>query len=189
VRKICADGNIDIESVDWAALEQRRHPGGRVYHGRPLGMLAQIAKGNHMAIWTSPLGLNMRAYALFSSRVNTPPDIIYAPSDLPGAPKNAKPTIIGVPQGTQMGVTFRVLLDSEVKIGSFVQIASGTTVAAYAFAPTQKLRPLTSRDGLYHVIGVRHVGDSRGHGDDWYTEIRGVTWDYFELVLKTVTAY
>jgi len=46
-----------------------------------------------------------------------------------------------------------------------------TIVNPYQFSPFQEYPSLPSRNALYVVAGVRHVGDSRGTGDDWYTEI------------------
>jgi hypothetical protein len=36
---------------------------------------------------------------------------------------------------------------------------------------------------VYIIGSLRHVGDSRGKGDDWYTEILGLSLDYFSNFL------
>jgi hypothetical protein len=99
-----------------------------------------------------------------------------------------KPTIIGVPEQTQNGVTFKVLMDSDVRIGKVVQLAPGTIINPYEFTPMSNYPPVPSRNGLYIVAGIRYVGDSRGRGDDWYTEVTGVLWDFFPSFIGASSA-
>ena len=121
------------------------------------------------------------------------PDISYGPPNLDPkftrGLKNFKPTVLDVPEQTEKGVIFRVLMDSSVRIGMTVQIVQGTVIAPFQFTPFGgSYPPVPSRNGLFVVYGVRHIGDTRGQGDDWYTEITGVNYDWFTGFVAAMTA-
>lgn len=184
VRQIVAAAHIPVDAIDYDALSAAKHPAGRAYHGRPLMMLREIAKQHIMSMWFSPLGLSMRAMRGLSDP-NGIPQVIYAPPEFkgggPGTTKGiVKRTLIGSPVQTQRGIIFRVLLDSEVKIGDVVQL-QGVTVTQFALTPLQQYPAMVSPSGNYVVSRIGYVGDSRGHGDDWCTEINAVTYDFFDV--------
>ena len=157
---------------------------GRALHGRPIDLLKEITGQYQGQIfpWIGPNGLNVRTFD-----VNAPlamPSFAYAPPNFTiqqpsgtSAPV-LKNTLIGSPQQTQDGVQFRVLMDSTPQIGDVVQIAPGVLVNLF---PVQigSLPPAPNQSGLYVVGGLRHVGDTRGRGEDWYTEITGLTHKFF----------
>lgn len=192
VNQICDQSQIQKENIDSAsqtALSQSKFSRGQTVHGRPYEIIRQVVKQNNLWSWVSPNGLNIRS---FDPR-NPPesPDYAYGPPSLPsnyttGGTQQGlvKKTLIGTPQQTQDGVTFRVLLDNNVKIGDAVQLAPGTVINPF---PVQigALPPVPSRNGLYVVAGVRHVGDSRGRGGDWFTEITALTMDFFANFLQS----
>jgi hypothetical protein len=190
VGQICDQGGIPLDNVDERSktlLSQGKMARGQAIHGRPYDLIRQIAKQNKLLSWVGPNGLNVRSF----DPQNPPaaPDFSYGPSAAyassspttvgsSAGKSKIKPTLIGTPQQTQDGITFRILLDSSVKIGDVVQISQEVLINLY---PIQigKLPPVPSRNGLYVVAGVRHCGDTRGQGDDWYTEITGLTMDFF----------
>ncbi len=185
LNQVCAEAGIKYENIDdpaRQALESVSYPRAQAVHGRPYDVIRQIARQHNLTAWVSPRGLSVRSFD--PSTIETP-DYSYGPADLPGNYTTGgtrqgliKKTLIGTPQQTQNGLTFRVLMDSSVKIGDIVQIAPGTLVH---LAPIQvgSLPPVPNRNGIYIVAGIRHIGDTRGRGDDWYTEITGVTADFF----------
>jgi hypothetical protein len=178
---------IPINEVDGiddqarAKLSQVKFSRGQAIHGRPYEILRPIISQAGLFAWVNAKGLNVRS---FDSAPKTP-DYAYGPPDLPGsyAPNGTsqglvKKTLIGVPEQTQDGAVFRVLLDPSVKIGDTVQLAPGTIINPFP----RQIGPLPAApavNGQYVVAGIRHVGDTRGHGDDWFTEIHGVVWDFF----------
>lgn len=184
--------NIDnIDSASQLALQQLRYPRGHAIRDRPIAIIEQIAKQHNIFPWLGPNGLRM-----ILPDANTPPvpKYIYGPPNLSSyttgqtAPTTTvKTTLLGVPEQTQDGVLFRVLMDSQVQIGDVVQIATGTAINGFQF-PFPGLGPLPNAAGIYFVAGTRHVGDVRGRGDDWYTEILGMTQKWFSTYIKTRSA-
>jgi hypothetical protein len=79
--------------------------------------------------------------------------------------------LIGVPQQADLGISFRCLLNPSIKIAEIVQIDS-SLIRAQVFQLGQVQRALDA-DGLYRVISVDFIGDTRG--DDWYTEATTVS--------------
>ncbi len=188
LQRICSEGGIRVDVIDDAAAAAMRRssaPRSQTFHGRPFSYIQQIAGQNNLLAWVSPRGLNVRSFD--PEKPPATPDFAYAPRDLPstGAPQRItlKRTMIGSPEQTQDGVKFRVLLDPEVKVGDVIQIAPGTLINLFPVS-IGELPPIPSRNGLYVVAGVAHHGDTRGRGNDWYTEITGVVMDFFANFLQ-----
>jgi hypothetical protein len=107
------------------------------------------------------------------------PDFVYSPAIPVGS--NLTPqaginyTIQGTPQQTENGVIFRVNLDPRIKVTGVLQKVQiqNAIIQQLATELGQSLIAPLAQTGTYYVCGVRHVGDSRG--EDWYTEILGVT--------------
>lgn len=192
VKQICGQAGtpIAIENIDAGArerLSRAKYSRGQVFHGRPYEPIGEIMRQNNLFYWVSPNGLNVRSFDPKSPPKD--PDYAYGPPDLPGSYTTGgtkqglvKRTLIGVPEQTQDGVVFRVLLDPQVRIGDVVQLAAGTVIQAHPFQYGQ-LPPIPSVDGLYVVAGIRHVGDTRGRGNDWYTEVVAVNAVAFPDIL------
>jgi hypothetical protein len=92
-------------------------------------------------------------------------------------------SIIGSPQQTQgvsSGVTFKVLLDSRVQIAvpNPMTVKIDNTVIRQLPLPVNAssgqigIPAFFSQDGVYAVVGIRHLGDSRGN--PWWTEIDAI---------------
>jgi hypothetical protein len=90
--------------------------------------------------------------------------------------------LLGVPEQTPQGLRMRVLLNPTMKIGRCIQLQD-TTINQLRFGlSVDKGTQLGNRNanarlntsnpsGLYYVMAADHHGDSRGHGDDWFTEM------------------
>jgi hypothetical protein len=189
IEQICSQATTpipinEIDAASRAKLSKAPCPRAQAIHGRPLEQIRQIAKQNGVFPWVSAHGLNIRSF----DSAPKESDYIYGPPDpqgySPTSPQKGpiKKTLIGVPEQTQDGAVFRVLLDPDVKIGDTVQLAPGTIINPF---PRQigALPAAPSVNGQYVVAGIRHVGDTRGRGDDWYTEIHGVVMDFFPRFL------
>lgn len=83
--------------------------------------------------------------------------------------------LIGVPQQTQDGVNFTMLLNPSVTVFNpspmLIKIANSYIRQAVMQFGSKGFSRL-DEDGVYKVIGVNHVGDTRG--SDWYTHVTGV---------------
>ena len=200
--QVCGLANtpIPIDKIDddaKAELGKQTYPRSQVVHSRPYDVLREIMRQHSLFAWVKPIdpatgigGLNVRKFD-----PNAPaqtPDYAYAPPNLEGQYTTdgtmqglVKKTLIGTPEQTQDGVLFRVLLDPLVRIGDIVQLAPGTIVNPYPlqYGAVPPAAPLVN--GLYTVAGIRHVGDTRGRGDDWYTEIQGLVPNFFASYSET----
>jgi len=188
IKTVCEKAGIQIDPTsDQSALDllaQKTYPRGEALSGKPLTIIDQIIRGNRLTSWLGPNGLCVR---LFDP--NNPikvPDFAYGPPNLPGdyAPAGVttgsiKKTLIGTPEQTQNGIRFRVLLDPTISIGGIVQLAPGALPTAFAYTYESDRPNVPNQPGVYVVHGLRHYGDSRGRQDDWYTEITGVTMNFF----------
>lgn len=177
---------IDSDTAD--LLDSTVYSRGYAIFGRPYEVIDDIIKTAQIAgakqglvptAWVGPNGLNVRSFE--SSDLDQEPDHIFAPRPDPTASSGTtqgpvKQTVIGTPEQTWDGIRVRVLLDASVKIGDRMQLI-GALVALAPLTPGQGYPAIPSRNGMYVVAGVRHVGDSRGN--PWYTEITGLTRDFF----------
>jgi hypothetical protein len=82
--------------------------------------------------------------------------------------------IIGVPQQTQDGVNFTCLLNPLIGIfkNPFLIKIDNSFIRQTAVQYGDKGFSMLDQDGMYKVIGVNHVGDTRGK--DWYSHVIGV---------------
>jgi hypothetical protein len=176
-------GVIDDQSKK--VLSQNPMSRSEIINKNPLAVMRDTMSESKLVSWLGPNGLNIRS---FNFDPNTTPDIIYEPpgTALSSAQSAApiKTTLLGVPEQTQEGIAFRVLLDPQVKLGNIVQVPSGlsspTGVATNQFPNTiGQYNRIPNPTGLYAVYGIKHYGDSRGKGQDWYTEIIGVTAGFY----------
>lgn len=170
-----------IDQYSQQQLQNSKYSRGQAIYQRPMPFFQDLANQNGLYPWFDFDGLHVQSF------ITAPPapKIIYAPPSLAKLPTGTstttvKPTIIGTPQQTQNGVLFKVLMDTQVKIGDLIQLAITTATPINAFEfPYMTLPPLPNTDGLYFVAGLRYVGDTRGRGDDWFTEITGLTPRFF----------
>jgi hypothetical protein len=94
---------------------------------------------------------------------------------------NSATGMIGTPEQTDNGIIVRCLLNPLISIGQAVKINNRDINRARLIGPlpnagfpsyTSQYYPATiANDGLYRVIVAEHSGDTRGHGDDFYTEL------------------
>lgn len=91
---------------------------------------------------------------------------------------NSATGMIGTPEQTDNGIIVRCLLNPAIKIGQAVKInnrdINQTNLRSHLAFPNYRSQyyPATvSNDGLYRVLVAEHYGDSRGTGNDWYTEL------------------
>lgn len=82
--------------------------------------------------------------------------------------------IVGVPEQTQYGVNFRILLDPTVKVTYPAQLVKIDNSQIVLQKKVQNELPsILDQNGVYIVYAVNYIGDNRGQ--PWYAEIMGVT--------------
>lgn len=152
---------IPIGSIS-LALAGKKQPRGGVLFGRPDKYLTNIAQDTNSQWWFGLNGLNIG-----KADEDTPTqsvDFVYTPQS----------GIIGVPQQTQYGVDFRVLLDPRIRIQRPLPVVKiDNTAIVQQKKSIGELPGILDQNGEYIVAAARHFGDTRGN--DWYTDITGVT--------------
>jgi hypothetical protein len=107
---------------------------------------------------------------------------------------NSATGMIGTPEQTDNGIVVRCLLNPLIRIGQAVKInnrdINQTNIKSQFFPSfTSQFYPATvANDGLYRVLVAEHSGDTRGHGDDWYTELTCLNIDPSSPTTKSVLA-
>ena len=76
-----------------------------------------------------------------------------------------------MPTQADYGVTIRCLLNPRIKVNTLIHV-DNSLVRAQQFEQGQQVYALDT-DGIYKVIQVTTIGDTRGN--DWYTEAETVT--------------
>jgi hypothetical protein len=105
---------------------------------------------------------------------------------LPGAVPVISPNtgLIGVPEQIQEGISLRVLLNPNIKVGQLIKLDStainllryGLDTESQALTNAQIERQAkTNADGLYYCMVVDHIGDTRGN--EWFTDVVGLAVD------------
>ena len=162
IGKMIAGANtpITVGNISTELLTSTKLPRARAFFGDPSKFVDAVAAANNMQAWYGFDGLNISTMG--------------ADDAVPTLTYTATTGILGTPQQTQDGVTFRVALDNRPMVQNPpMQVnISGSTIKQLPVA-VGSYRPILDANGLYLVNGVQHVGDSRGQ--DWYTIINGFT--------------
>lgn len=167
-------------------VKQGQLPCPKVFFGSPKHYLNDVARDNNM-VWTAmQSGVSVSNFDLASPT----PDLIYSSPIPPGSTVTPDPSvnysIIGTPQQVANGVVFRVLMDSRLQISlPPMGVKIDNTVIRQQPIAFGTLPPVLSQDGVYAVIGVRHMGDSRAN--TWYTEVHCIVVNS-QLVAMGITA-
>jgi hypothetical protein len=155
-------------------LETQRLPCPKILFGAPKFYIEQMAR-HHNLTWTATQsGLFIQNLDL--SEPN--PDLIYSPAIPPGdditqPDPSITYSIQGTPQQVDQGVVFRVMLDARLQISIPPQgVKIDNKVVRQQPVAIGVFPPILSQDGIFAVIGIRHIGDSRGN--EWTSEIHGI---------------
>jgi len=89
--------------------------------------------------------------------------------------------LIGVPEQTLDGLNVRCFLNPAIRQGSLVQIPQ-QYIAQTSYTGAQPnltlpVNPSLSNNSIYRVYALTQVGDTRGPGADWYSEMICVATD------------
>jgi hypothetical protein len=81
--------------------------------------------------------------------------------------------LLGTPEQTQLGVNFKVLLDSRLQFKlPAMQAQLKNVVIEQAPFQVRTNQSLLTQDGVYFAAGVRHVRDTRGN--EWESQLFGL---------------
>jgi hypothetical protein len=179
VQRMLQSAGIPIAHIDPpSAFSQQQLPRGKTIFGKPSRFINQIAQQNNMVAFYSAAG----AHIGDPGAATGTPDLIYAPPLGVGQQPSSDEasltrSLIGSPQQTENGIAFRVLGDPRLQIRlPLMQVKLDQTVIRqqpFTYGTTPKLASLLNQDGVYIVVGLNHLGDSRGN--QWHTEVIGVT--------------
>lgn len=144
------------------SLRTEKSPRGAVFFGDHRKVLRRLAKDNNSNWFLGDFGkLNL---------VNT--SDAYSKTAIVVTPTTG---LIGTPQQTEDGASFRCLLNPNIKIAQpYVVVKIDNTVIRQMKAqPNSGTLPSPlDKDGQYKVFGVTYSGDTRGN--DWYVDVMGV---------------
>lgn len=190
VAKIAQECSAAVGQVDNDTLNKVRSVRGQIVYGRPMDILTKIAQANNLYFWVDENGINIRS---LSSQGQAGPvnelgesdaeqaSIIYSPPLTGGSSAAADSSIsyslLGTPQQTPEGVSFTVLMDGRIKIGTVIQLKN-TAIITQALTPGQGYPPILSADGRYIVRSFHHEGDTRGN--PWYTHVDALTLNFWQ---------
>jgi len=162
-------------------ISQQKLPRGKVVFGSPGKYFTEIAEGNNMQWWLTHKGLNFGNPAEDVTQAGTP-KIVFSPPTLPGlnttGPQlfnsTANGIIVGTPQQTQQGVSFRALLDPRVVVEKpLLTVKIDNSQLRLQKRQLNQYIGVLDQDGIYVVGGARFRGDTRGN--DWYVDVDGYT--------------
>lgn len=140
-----------------AKTTEINYPRGKVLFGGSASLLNQIKKTIDST------------YYIENGKIN----IIDAETLEPGEVFDLGPKsgLIGSPSQTQEGITCKCLINPRIKLNSLFHV-DNSKIATAQVQLGQYQVPLDA-EGLYRVIKLNHVGDTRGQ--DWYTTITAIT--------------
>lgn len=163
-------------------VSSKSSPRGVTLFGSPSDIFDAIADDNNMQWWVSEVGYNLGS----ANESSPPPTLVYCPAGIGEGtqPADALPSLIGTPQQTQFGCNFRVLLDPRVKMQAPpMQVKLDMAQIRQMTRQLGQYAGILDNDGIYKVIGLRQIGDTRGN--EWYTEITGATGVGGKLAMMT----
>jgi hypothetical protein len=149
--------SVDPLPADVAAAGQPS-PRGRAIFGMSRDQMRTFARGNDL-VWS------IQDERLSVARLGqTNPRAIVV--DL-----NSRTGLIGIPNQTQNGIMARALLNPAMRPRGLVRI-NQRDIATAPFSPAYgaiNYFPSIASDGLYHIVAVDFLGDTRGN--DWYSDL------------------
>ena len=131
-------------------------PRGKVFFGRPIDILQDVARGNNANVWIEDGLVNVTK---MTDECKTDAIVLTPQTGL-----------IGFPQQIQYGVSFQALMNPAIEMMSLVQLKN-VDVAGLK-STTAEQTPLDPEQ-IYQATEVEYVGDTRGN--DWYVNVSGVS--------------
>ncbi|AOY96845.1 hypothetical protein BKK79_36125 [Cupriavidus sp. USMAA2-4] len=144
-------------------------PRGKVMFGMAKDFLRLAAKTTS-SVWSIQDG-----------KLNMYPETAYIPGAIPKITPSSG--LVGFPEQTRNGVSFRMLLNPSIKIGQIIEL-DNSTIQQYEYGLSRAEQVDNARiqqqnglqgAGFYYVMRADHVGDTRGNA--WHTEVLCIAAD------------
>lgn len=134
------------------------YPRGKVMFGMASDYLAQIAKSNNASYYNE------------NGKVN----IVDAKSVASGYIYDMSPEtgLIGSPTQYEYGIKFTCLLNPTITLNSLVHI-DNRKVIGMEYEYQNPIRALDG-EGIYKIVSMEYVGDTRGSGQDWAINVDAI---------------
>lgn len=163
------DGNYGVGPGYIAPVVGKPLPRGKVMFGMAKDFMRLAAKTTS-SVWSIQDG-----------KLNMYPETAYVPGAIPKITPDSG--LIGMPEQTRNGVSFRMLLNPSIKIGQIIEL-DNSTIQKYEYGlsiPDEVERERIQQQnglqaaGFYYVMRVDRVGDTRG--DAWWNEVLCIAAD------------
>lgn len=138
-------------------LSMQALPRGKVFFGDPTDYIADICRGNAADYYVEDGNLHVTRL----QDISNDEALVVTPDT----------GLIGMPQQTQFGVSFRLLLNPSIHLGTLVKLKNSEVNEAQV-SPGQPQTPLDD-EWIYRVTSLTHSGDTRG--TNWYTDCQGIS--------------
>lgn len=132
-------------------------PRGKVFFGDPTDYIADICRGNAADYYVEDGNLHVTRL----QDISNDEALVVTPDT----------GLIGMPQQTQFGVAFKLLLNPAIHLGTLVKLKNSEVNEAQV-SPGQQQAPLDD-EWIYRVTALTHSGDTRG--TTWYTSCQGIS--------------
>ncbi|HEY8355733.1 MAG TPA: hypothetical protein VIK69_12055 [Methylophilaceae bacterium] len=177
-RSLAAGANTPNDAVSAILRDMARHgiqqgyipdlpgdplPRGKVLYGMSRDIMRQIAD------------TTATSWSIQDGKLVMIPQTAYMPGDIPEL--TYETGVIGLPEQTQNGISLKILLNPNIKIGQAVKL-DNEAIQRYQFSlsrggqlENEQVAPLNklNNDGLYYVMNVEYQGDTRG--DEWFSNL------------------
>lgn len=132
-------------------------PRGKVFFGDPTDYIADICRGNAADYYVEDGNLHVTRL----QDISNDEALVVTPDT----------GLIGMPQQTQFGVAFKLLLNPAIHLGTLVKLKNSEVNEAQV-SPGRQQAPLDD-EWIYRVTALTHSGDTRG--TTWYTSCQGIS--------------
>ncbi len=138
-------------------LSTQELPRGKVFFGSPYRYIVDVCRGNAANYFIEDGQLNVTKLI----DVGKDEAIVLSPET----------GLVGSPEQIAHGVSFKCLLNPNLKLETFVQL-QGVTVNEMETKPGE-YTPALDDEWIYQCVEVTHSGDTRG--ETWYTQVQGIS--------------
>lgn len=138
-------------------LSTQELPRGKVFFGSAYQYLKDACRGNAASFYIEDGQLNV------TKLIDATDDEAIVLSPETG--------LLGSPEQVMHGVSFKCLLNPNIRLGRLVQLKNVTANEMQA-SPGDNVTPLDD-EWIYQCYQLTHTGDTRG--ETWYTEVQGIS--------------
>jgi hypothetical protein len=162
---IMAYSQTPIAQGKTPVLADKRYPRGMVIHSTPDEAIRSTLK------FKNTMEPSERQWFGMNGKL----EVVDATDESSGDMIVVSPTtgLVGTPVQTQYGADFQVLLNPSIRLSNpRVMVKIDNSSFKQARITSGVVQSVLDQDQEFQVVGVRHVGDTRG--DDWYTYVTGI---------------